>query len=331
MNGRIQNELLIEKRSDEKVTEMPDFVRRWYTNMKASHKTAATCRDYITKVERFLKSINPKVSDVKLSDINEDTVTSYYISTQRTTKNGELSATSDSYQLTVWCCLDNFLSYLVNSGLIERNYIHAISKPKNHDLPRINENRVLLTDRDFKKILKAIDSEENELMRRRDRAVILLFMNTGMRKTALVTMTFDELKLDERKIVVTDKGNKRHEYILNDKLVDALNDWLSVRSTYGTGVDVSENHLFISNRGKVMAPKTVEKLVEKYTTKALGKPLSPHKLRAGYCSILYNKTGDIEFVRRAVGHSNATTTQRYIVTAGAEKKRASDIMGSLLT
>lgn len=329
MNGRIQNELFIEKRNDEKIADMPDFVRRWYINMKASHKTAATCKDYISKVERFLKSINPDISQIKTADINEDTVTSYYISIQRTVKNGEISTTSDSYQLTIWCCLDNFLSYLFNSGLIERNYIHSITKPKNHDLSRINEKRVLLTENDFKKILRAIDTEENELMKRRDRAVILLFMNTGMRKTALSTMTFDELKIDERKIIVIDKGNKRHEYILNDGVIKALNDWLEVRSAYGGDIGAEENHLFISNRGKVMAPKTVEKLVEKYTSKALGRSLSPHKLRSGYCSILYKKTGDIEFVRRCVGHASSATTQRYIVTNGSEKQKAAEILSSL--
>ena len=79
-----------------------------------------------------------------------------------------------------------------------------------------------------------------------------------------------------------------------------------------------------------MSASTIKYLVYKYTERALGKALSPHKLRAGYCSILYNQTHDIEFVRRAVGHANVATTQRYIVTNGSEKKKVAEIMGSLL-
>ena len=54
--------------------------------------------------------------------------------------------------------------------------------------------------------------------------------------------------------------------------------------------------------------------------------LSPHKIRGGDVSILYKETGDAEFCRRAVGHSNIATTQRYITTGGEEKKRAAEIM-----
>ena len=71
-------------------------------------------------------------------------------------------------------------------------------------------------------------------------------------------------------------------------------------------------------------------MIQKYTEQALGKPLSPHKLRAGFCSILYSKTHDIEFVRRAVGHSNIATTTRYIVTDGSERRKASKLLRDIL-
>ena len=68
----------------------------------------------------------------------------------------------------------------------------------------------------------------------------------------------------------------------------------------------------------------------KYTKKALGKAMSPNKLRAGFCSILYDETHDIEFVRKVVGHAKIETTQRYIATKGSEKKNAAAIMDKLL-
>ena len=88
--------------------------------------------------------------------------------------------------------------------------------------------------------------------------------------------------------------------------------------------------LFISKYGERISAKGVSNIVKKYTEEALGKPLSPHKLRAGFCSILYNKTHDTEFVRRAVGHSNISTTQRYIVTDGDEKRQSASIIGKAI-
>lgn len=328
MNGRLQNELSIERQNDAKVSAMPDYVRRWYVNMKASKKTGATCRDYLNKIEKFLESINPNVRDVATSDINEETVSTYFTSIQTKEKNGELIYTSDSYQQTVWCCLNNFLGYLNRAGLIERNYIQDISKPKNRDLERINENRTLLTERDFRMIINVMKYEKDETLRIRNRAILLLFMNTGMRETALRTITLDDLDMEKHLITIIDKGNKRHQYVLNDIVIDAINEWLCVRYKYSTGKD---NHLFLSKRGRILHSNTVDYMVRKYTELALLKPLSPHKLRSGYCSILYKKTGDIEFVRRCVGHSLTSTTQRYIVTNGEEKYKAAEIMGNLLT
>jgi integrase/recombinase XerD len=101
-----------------------------------------------------------------------------------------------------------------------------------------------------------------------------------------------------------------------------------IRESFAKGKN--DNHLFLSDRGCRISETAIDTIVHKYTKAAIGKPLSPHKLRAGFCSVLYEQTGDIEFVRRAVGHSSAATTQRYIVTNGDERKRASEIIGNLI-
>lgn len=324
MTGRFENEREIELRCEEKVKKMPSYVSRWYLNLKASRKTAATRRDYINKIYNFLSSIKENVNDVSPQDINEESVTKYFLSIQtKKTLNGD-EYTSDSYQDTVWCCLDNFLGYLNNTKIIPNNYIKLIEKPKNRDLERINEKRVLLTENDFKKILNAVDEERSEYIRKRDRAILLTFMNTGMRETALTEILMQDFDYLNKKLYVVDKGSKRHTYDMNEQFVDAIFEWIAVCPF------LEDRHMFLTQQGDKMSISTVKYLVYKYTERALGKPLSPHKLRAGYCSILYNKTHDIEFVRRAVGHSNVSTTQRYIVTAEEEKRRAAEIMGSIL-
>lgn len=146
-----------------------------------------------------------------------------------------------------------------------------------------------------------------------------------MRETALCEINVDDLDLLERKLTIVDKGNKQHIYTLNDSMKDLLNEWLGYRKRINTESD----SLFITASGKRITASTIYKLVEKYSKEALGYSIIPHKLRSGYCSILYNVTGDAEFVRRAVGHSNISTTQRYIVTNNKEREKASEIMASL--
>ena len=326
MNGRLENENKIEKSINKKLETLPDFANSWHMSMKASQKTAATRLDYLRKLYHFLEFIDSDVKNISLDKITEESVYAYYISTQTTEKDGKTEYTSDSYRQTIWCFLNNFLEYEFLRGNIERNYISSIDKPKNRDLERINDSRVLLTDDDFRKIIASTATESNYYLRTRDRAMLLLFMNTGMRRTALSSIMINDLNSSLNELVVIDKGSKRHDYYLNEQTVDALKAWMKLRNKYN---NCNDDHLFLSERGNAMSGNAIYNLVSKYTQLALGKKLSPHKLRSGYCSILYKKTGDIEFVRRAVGHSNATTTQRYIVTKGEEKRKASEIMGAI--
>lgn len=327
MNGRLAKELQIENSIHKKLKEMPEYVAAWDMNMKASRKSAATRRDYVYKIHSFLSSINADVNEVKVEQFNEAIVTGYFTSIQIKEVNGNVTYTSDSYQQTVWSCLNSFFDYLYQRGLAKQNYVLMIQRPKNKDLERINEHRILLDSDDFRRIVTCVDDEENLTRRNRDRAILILFMNTGMRKTALSNIMMEDVDFKERQLTVVDKGNKRHHYVLNDSVCAALREWLEVRDAFDKGK--ADDHLFLSDHGNGMSGTTMYDVVAKYTERALGKRISPHKLRSGFCSILYNATGDIEFVRRAVGHASSQTTQRYIVTNGEEKKKASDIMSSV--
>lgn len=329
MVGRIENEQKIESSVEDRLKKMPYYVTDWYYNMRASRKTAATCRTYISKVYDLLAYIDKDVKGVELKDINQQNVTAYFTSVQtKTDSKGKTVQTSDSHQQGTWCALNSFFGYLEKSKQIDINYISIIEKPKNKDLERINANRILLTKEDFRAILKAVEMEKNPNKQRRDMAIILMFMTTGMRTTALASINLEDVDLENSTITVIDKGNKRHEYVINDSLRKALVRWKFQRRRYKNAKELDA--LFLSNKGNRISTDAIYTIVEKYCEIGLGKHVSPHKLRAGFCSILYNKTGDIEFVRRCVGHSMAATTQRYIVTDGKEGEKASIIMDDLL-
>ncbi len=335
MDGRLENDIKIEKVINNTLSELPDFVTEWYLNLRASKKNLTSCNDFINKVRNFLRFINLDTRNILANDINQTKIEEYFIMNQtRKDNNGNIKYTSDSYQQGIWFALNNFLNFLFKRKYISENYISSISKPKNHDLDRINANRKLLTKKDFNKILETIDSgvgsdkakRYQENMKLRDKCIVSLLMNTGMRETALCEINISDINFDEQKLTVIDKGNKQHVYILNDSMYSLINSWINYRKKY----DSESEALFITSRGERITASTVYKLVEKYSEEALGYAISPHKLRSGFCSILYNTTKDVEFVRRAVGHSNIATTQRYIVTNNTEKQRASEIMSSLL-
>lgn len=317
LEGRMINEMKIDASVERRLAIMPDYVSDWNLMLKASKKTAATRRTFVNNVYHMLEYINKDVKRVRPEDITESNVTMFFLSIQTKTKGGVKMYTSDSYQCTVWSTLNNFFDFMVNHNLLKQNYMKMIDRPTNTDLERINEHRVLLELDDFKKILSV--AEENP----RDYAMLALFMNTGMRKTALISIMMDDLDLKNGVLTIIDKGNKRQVYNLNDETISILTTWISRRG------NTDDNHLFPGKNGTGLEERAVRDIVERCTQKALGKKLSPHKLRSGYCSILYSASGDIEFVRRAVGHSRVETTQRYIVTNGNERVKAAEMMKSI--
>ncbi len=333
MKGRLENEIKIDKTIEHMLEGLPTIVSKWNNLMDASRKTPATRRDFVSKIRYFTESITDVPKKYDYSELTEEDIIKFMkkIRTKETT-TGNIVETSDSYQATMWCCLNSFLGYLTKENIIPYNYMTDIKKARNHDLERINEHRVLLTSRDFKQIVGALDKvTQNQIGHtntyNRDKLIIVLLMTTGMRETALVEINLEDIHLDTQSLYVIDKGKLPHKYFLEENTCNLIKEYLDDRRKILFNRKEMTDALFVSKYGERISAKGVSNIVKKYTEEALGKPLSPHKLRAGFCSILYSKTHDTEFVRRAVGHSNISTTQRYIVTNGDEKRQSASIIG----
>lgn len=331
MQGRLEKDKKLENLIKYNLTWMPKFAEEWYLNLKASGHSEATCADYLRKAQAYLKTINRFFpNEIEASQITYESVVSYLISIQTTvTIDGRIKETSDSYKQTNWYCLNSFLGFLAQKKYIEKNYMIEIKKVSNHDEEKIRHKRIKLSIEDCKKIIQTLDEEvAQDITKSENKAVVLLFISTGMRKSALESINIEDIDFDNATLKVIDKRKEEHVYKLNQMCIDAINDWLKVRDYYSNSF--GSDALFINKNGSRLSSTSIANYVYNITEKALGIRLSPHKLRAGFCSIMYEQTGDIEKVRRMVGHKQVSTTQRYIVTDNKEKEEAADIMESLL-
>lgn len=324
MQGRLENELKIHATIKNKLKGYPVYVKDWYEILKASGCTAATCRDYVNKVGLFLKSKDPDIKNIRISEITQGDVASFYSSVRTKKDNkGEEKPTTNSYQRAFYMCLNNFFSYLQKSGNCEKNYMDMITVPKRKD---DNVTKVRMTEDDFNKILQ-YQKSKNPFLWYRDNAMLRIFMTTGIRRTAMASINIQDIDFDNNTLVIIDKGDKIHNYCLSEKTMTAICKWLRVRKSH---IKVHTDALFISLYGNRINSMDIYEAIKKHTYDALGVELSPHKLRAGFVTIMYEHTHDIEKVRRMVGHSNTSTTQKYIVTDNKEKEEAADIMDNIL-
>ena len=325
MNGRLENELIILNKVENKLKEMPRYVEDWYYALRASDCTATTCSGYVNQIHLFMLYLNKNTKEVKLSDITKDSVNGYIISKRTTERNGEIVETSISTRKTIWFALNNFLGYLYDSDLINENYMQNIRKPKNNRQP---EPKTFLNEDDFRKMLIAArQSSTDYFYKARNYGMIYLLMATGLRVTALRSINVDDIDWDNNTLTVIDKGDKTQTYYITEDLMDKLENVKDHRNDYAKDSPA----LFITKQGKRISKEVVEDLLVKISKgiREDGKPISPHQIRAGFCSIIYNKTKDIEFVRRAVGHSDVSTTMRYIVTENKEREKSSNLITNI--
>lgn len=335
MNGRLEGEQKLAVRANKKLINMPKYVSEWVENMRASEETESTINNYINTIRRYLKTISENIVDILPEDLTSGNVTSFLVGLK--TIDG-VKESSDSYRIGSWYALNSFFEFMVDREYINKNYVKGIKKKKNNDLVRINANRILLTEEDFGNIINAVKTgagshrarARQQEWKERDMAIFLIFMTTGVRKTALSQINLNDIDFYNKTLVIRDKGDKRHEFVLSEHTLVAIEKWIQKRNKILNDKETNTEALFISNRGQRMYYETIAALVRKYTETGLGYKISPHKIRAGFCSILYNKNPDLLFVCRVVGHTDTKTTQRYIVTGNADKEKASRIMDNVI-
>lgn len=331
MQGRLEHKLRNEKNIETLLSELPNCVTDYYYS-RASAKESKGLVEYIRKIKRFLLFISDDTKNIDVTKITETDVAKYLKSIEKTidTKGNE-KETTFAYRKQVHTILKSFFEYLRKRKIIITNPMDFIDRPSAKD----NISRIELDEYDLKNILDAVDigaGTKHQVNRQknwkeRDKAILLMLMNTGMREAALSEININDIDFICGKITIIDKRHKTHVYVMNKTLRESLNSWLDKRNEI-LGATHSDA-LFISNRKTRLDEGSIVSIVSKYAFEGLGYHISPHKLRAAFCTILYDKTGDIEKVRDAVGHSSISTTQRYIVKGNQAREESAFIMDEI--
>ena len=309
----------------------PEYMRSFVNYMTDS--SIRTKYNYLNHVCAFMKFVNKEPEHLTFDDFNN------YMTEISYKEDGK--QTSSSYRINIYSSLKRFSDYLYASKRIPENYMINIKRPKAKESQETIKKREkgYLTEDEIKIYLNALENKE-EFNRKqtepwvvRDKAIILTFLTTGIRNSALRMLDVEDVDLKHKTMMVTDKGEKVRMYDLSDKLCKVLKEWLKWRKKLIEKISngtIESNALFISNEYKRMSIVTVYNIIKKYAEHITDKNVTPHKLRATYGTQLYNKTGDIYFVQQCMGHNDPHTTELYVRDKKKNTKRASEIMDSII-
>ena len=197
----------------------------------------------------------------------------------------------------------SFFNYLCSKvKLIDTNPAEDL------EFPKISGRQpVYLTLEQSINLLNTVNFNKNEFFRKRDFAIITLFLNCGLRLSELVSIDINKIKNDT--LTVIGKGNKERTIYLNEACIDAINNYLEVRYK-----DTDEKALFLSKRRNRMSTRAVQHMVDKYLQlSGLDTSVySTHKLRHTAATLMYKYGNvDIRALQEILGHESVSTTQIY--------------------
>lgn len=292
-------------------------------------KSLNSVYNYLGTVKMFLDYIQKDPSEITMSDFVE------FIAEKSVRKDGK--EVTSSYIIQVYHSLKNYSTYLFDNGVISKNHMLFVKRPKSIESQMTLEKREkgYLNKTELKIYMSAVregvgSSKARKYQARtkeRDYAIIMIFLTTGIRCSALMKLDITDIDFNNKTLMVTDKGRKVHSYQLNDATLEAISEWLELRPKFM--VDDSPA-LFLNKYGQRMQRDGIKDITTKFAVNIKGKNITPHKLRATYGTQLYEATKDIYFVQKAMGHSGPSVTERYIRGQKGITKTASDIMSKLI-
>ncbi len=282
---------------------------------------------YLTgEVERFNGRELPSLT---LSDLDGVTVTEIemyleYISLYAD-ENEREKTNSERAKARKLSAIRSFYKYFIKKEKLQRN------SPALVDLPTIREKAIIRLEPDeVANLLDIVESgaglsdrqkEYHQLTRRRDVAILTLFLGTGIRISELVGIDMDDINFSANEFSIVRKGGNQDILVFGDEARSALLDYMLERE----GVCAPpghENALFLSLQKKRLTVRAVENLVKKYAQIAVPlKKISPHKLRSTYGTMLYRETGDIYLVADVLGHKDVNTTRKHYAAVSEDRRR----------
>ncbi len=298
------------------------FTERMITQRDSSPRTIAAYRDTFRLLLTFASERTGKQPfQLDIDDLDAELIGSFlnHLEADRgnsaRTRNARLAAIHSLYKYAA-------LRHPEHLQTIGRVMAIPFKRHQRSGLTYLNQDEI-------KALLAAPDRDT--WLGRRDHALLLLAVLTGVRVTELVTLTIGDVTLGNgAHIKIKGKGRKRRAATLTPETVTVLRVWLTERQGQ------PEDPLFPTRQGQPLTRSGVRQLLSKHITTAAAKcpslndkPVSPHTLRHTNAMLL--RAGDIDIATIALwlGHESIKTTYIYQHADPALKQRAVDRIAPL--
>lgn len=231
----------------------------------------------------------------------------------------------------------DYMSYLSNIKKLDGKSINAelaaLNKYNDFLIEQGIQKDKVISKNDYIKVQKeyvspaTISKSEVENFRqkilenrsKRDYALVTLLAYTGMRVSEALDIKLNDINLTTKEIIVRyGKGKKQRLVVINDKIVNAIKEYLKEREQQKHR---SSEYLFISRESDRVDKSVINRFFNKYSEK-----ITPHTLRHFFCSYALKNGWSTHEVAAQVGHSNIHTTMLYTHPSRDDLKRKANLL-----
>ena len=283
------------------IDQFADYLR---LERNYSPKTVSSYRRDLVLFRQFLADTD---AELDMLTADRDTVRLWVVDMM---DKGEKSTTVNRKLST----LRSFYRFLRIKGITDKSPVQGIKGPKNKKpLPQfVKESNMdkLLDD-------ETIDLGEG-FMGVRNRTVIAVFYETGMRMAELIGLDDRDIDFGTHTIKVTGKRDKQRFIPFGNDLEKRLYEYLEARTqAFGeTG-----GAFFVNQKGERIPRHQVYLLVKDALSKVSDvSKKSPHVLRHTFATSMLNHDAELGAVKELLGHNSLQTTEIYVHTTFQELK-----------
>lgn len=192
-------------------------------------------------------------------------------------------------------------------------------------MPRQMRSQDALTEDELRALMATFSTRSPNALR--GAALVATMAEAGLRLSELLALRLEDLRYDAGvlvKIVVQNgKGGRPRTLQVSPRLLIPLARWLEARKdleipgpwifcTFHGGTLEGFGVRQELEPGRTLSPRYVQQLVARQAKKAgIQRRVTPHTLRHTFATRLLRSCGNLETVRKAMGHTSILTTSDY--------------------
>ena len=254
-------------------------------------RTIKSYRNYLNTFQRFCASVGVRdMEEVTLATVRQMTKVLTANRKKGTYINGILNG------------LKSFLQYCYDEGYGSFNTRHNFIWCK-EEKPVITP----FTPEQVKTMLR--NCKGNDYKTIRDRAILTMFFETGIRCLELCSIKPEDIHDDY--ILIHGKNHKQRVVPITPILRKAMIKYEAARESYFV-LKQTDDFYFLSFHGRMLTVGAVEVIVKTYGERMKGVRVSPHTCRHFFAQQHIKMGTDLYTISRLLGHENIQITQTYL-------------------